>query len=56
MVHGIWTHTTDYAFNGKAPSIHVVVDVVKLKSWLGHLLKGFVTTSFIDWDSNPCGV
>ena len=49
VVHGIWTYMNEYAFNGKVSSVDVVVDVVKLKSWLWlkHFLKGFVTTSFI---------
>ena len=31
VVHGIWTYRNECAFNGKVPSVDVVVDAVKLK-------------------------
>ena len=48
----------DCSFNGKVPSVDEVFYAVKLKSWLWlkHLLKGFKTTTFVDWESNPCEV
>ena len=43
-----------FQLKAKVPTVDVVVNVVKIKSWLWlkHLLKGFVTISFVEWESN----